>query len=68
MTAANTDSVSPGDCMIGTSGKLYPVMELKTDLLKLKCLVWTITLDMCRNNPGKRGIYNKESVRKVELR
>ena len=68
-----TDSVSHGDCIIGTSGKLYPVVELKQDLLQLKCASWTVTLDMCRNDPGTRGSNlnvtgRTDSIRKVELR
>ena len=59
--------------MIGSSGKLYPVVELKRDLLKLNCASWTVTLDMCRNERVSRGGNGNEnrrvdSVRKVELR
>ena len=72
VTATKTDSVSTGDCMIGTYGKLYPVVELKHHLLQLDCTSWTVTLDMCRN-VGSRGVKLNESVRtdsirKVELR
>ena len=64
--ATNPGSVSYGDCLIGTGGKLYPVVELKQDLLKLSCSKWTVTLDMCRNE-GTRGSRMK-SIRKVALR
>ena len=70
--ATKTESVSYGDCLIGTAGKLYPVVELKQDLLKMKCKTWTITLDMCRSEAsrGSKGGDNArvDSVRKVELR
>ena len=65
--ATKTESVSYGDCLIGTAGKLYPVVELK-----MKCRTWTITLDMCRSeaSSGRKGGDNArvDSVRKVELR
>ena len=64
--STNPESVAYGDCLIGTGGKLYPVVELKQDLLRLGCSKWTVTLDMCRNE-GNRGIRMK-SVRKVALR
>ena len=71
MFATKTESVSFGDCLIGTGGKLYPVVELKQDLLKLNCAAWTVTLDMCRTD-GNRGRLSDnvrvDSVRKVELR
>ena len=62
--------------MIGSSGKLYSVEELKLDLLKLNCPSVTVTLDMCRNEMRSRsGSGSKEntvcpvaSIRKVELR
>ena len=41
-----------GDCMVGVKGKLYSVMELKQDVLKLKSERWTISLDMCRDMRG----------------
>ena len=70
--ATKTESVSYGDCLIGTAGKLYPVVELKQDLLKMKCRTWTITLDMCRSEAsrGSKGGDNVrvDSVRKVEFR
>ena len=73
VNATKTDSVATDDCIIGTSGKLYPVLDLKRDLLRLKCSVWTVTLDMCRNEPGTRGSNVDEtgrtdSIRKVALR
>ena len=43
---------SVGDCMVGVSGKLYSVMDLKHQLLKLKSEKWTISLDMCRDVRG----------------
>ena len=74
MNAAKEDSVSYGDCMVGSAGKLYLVEQLKIDLLKLNCDVWTVTLDMCRNET-KSELRSKPntvkpigSVRKVELR
>jgi hypothetical protein len=66
--ATKTESVSYGDCLIGTSGKLYPVVELKQDLLKMKCKTWTITLDMCRSEASRGSKGRMDSVRKVELR
>ena len=62
-----------GDCLVGTSGKLYPVVELKHKLLELKCSRWTVTLDMCRNETSSRGVNvqrkaHNQSIRKVELR
>ena len=73
MNPAKEDSVTHGDCMIGSSGKLYTVDELKSDLLKLNCSSLTVTLDMCRNEIGTRGgsgsnIRPVDSIRKVELR
>lgn len=52
------DSNYYGDCIIGTSGALYPVPMLKRDLLKIPADTWTVTLDMCRNDDvyeGTRG-------------
>ena len=46
----STDSV--GDCMVGVRGKLYSVMDLKHQLLKLKSERWTMSLDMCRDARG----------------
>ena len=46
----STDTV--GDCMVGVRGKLYSVMDLKHQLLKLKSERWTISLDMCRDARG----------------
>ena len=66
-------AVSYGDCMIGTTGDLFTVAYLKQQLLKLNCNTWTVTLDMCRNDPGMRGSSNgmagkrSESIRIVEL-
>ena len=74
MHAAKEDSVSYGDCMVGSSGKLYLVEQLKIDLLKLNCETWTVTLDMCRNESKsevrskKDTVQSKGSIRKVELR
>eukprot|EP00092_Neocalanus_flemingeri_P014903 GFUD01016095.1.p1 GENE.GFUD01016095.1~~GFUD01016095.1.p1 ORF type:complete len:561 (-),score=139.18 GFUD01016095.1:3-1559(-) len=48
-------SETVGDCMVGIKGKLYSVMELKQDLLKLKSERWTVTLDMCRDRRGGMG-------------
>ena len=67
------DSVTHGDCMIGSSGKLYTVDELKSDLLNLNCSSLTVKLDMCRHEIGSRGgsgsnIHPVDSIRKVELR
>ena len=67
------DSDYFGDCIIGTSGQLYPVMVLKRDVLELPAETWTITLDMCRNddmNPGMRGISFKQSqtIQRVQMR
>ena len=69
---AKHDSVT-GDCMIGSSGNLYTVDQLKYDLLKLDCKHITITLDMCRDenrnrSAGKQTLVRPmESIRKVEL-
>ena len=72
VNATKTDSVSTGDCMIGTNGKLYPVVELKRDLLDMNCANWTVTLDMCRNDQSRGSKMNEsmrtESIQKVELR
>ena len=60
--------------MVGSSGDLYLVEQLKLDLLKLNCDFVTVTLDMCRNEPvsefsvRSKKIKPTESVRKVELR
>ena len=70
---AKVDSMT-GDCMIGSSGKLYSVEELKCDLLKLSCPSVTVTLDMCRNEMRSRSgskentVRPVASIRKVELR
>ena len=70
---AKADSKT-GDCMIGSSGKLYSVEELKCDLLKLNCPSITVTLDMCRNEMRSRSRSKENmvrpvaSIRKVELR
>eukprot|EP00092_Neocalanus_flemingeri_P007908 GFUD01008534.1.p1 GENE.GFUD01008534.1~~GFUD01008534.1.p1 ORF type:complete len:835 (+),score=179.70 GFUD01008534.1:45-2549(+) len=73
--ATQRNSVSYGDCMIGSSGNLYLVVDLIRDLLKLKCARWTVTLDMCRNEvEDTRGssvnesIKTGDSIRKVKLR
>ena len=74
LTATRPDSVSTGDCLIGTSGNLYPVVELKHDLLQLGCAtcMCTVTLDMCRNEVTRgsknEGIRMADSIRKVVLR
>ena len=67
------DSDYFGDCIIGTTGQLYPVMLLKRDVLELPAETWTITLDMCRNddiNPGMRGITFKQhqTIQRVQMR
>ena len=74
LNAAKEDSVSYGDCMAGSSVKLYLVDQLKIDLLKLNCETWTVTPDMCRNE-SKSEVRSKTdtiqamgSIRKVELR
>ena len=50
-----------GDCMVGVRGKLYSVMELKQQLLKLKSDRWTVSLDMCRDMRGgmQQRVYVK---------
>ena len=75
VNAAKEDSVSYGDCMVGSAGKLYLVEQLKIDLLKLNCDVWTVTLDMCRNEASSsrsgsesKTVHPMKSIRKVELR
>ena len=73
VNAAKEDSASAGDCLVGTSGALYMVEQLKVDLLKMKCDMWTITLDMCRNESKsefrskRESISPEDSIRKVEL-
>ena len=59
--------------MVGSSGNLYTVEQLKYDLLKLDCNFLTVTLDMCRDQNRNRSMANQalvrpmESIRKVEL-
>ena len=67
------DSDQFGDCIIGSSGQLYPVVVLKRDLLELPAGTWTITLDMCRNgdvNSGMRGTTIKppQTIQRVQMR
>ena len=68
------DSDYYGDCVIGTSGLLYPVLLLKRDLLQVPADTWTVTLDMCRNdglNPVMRGgPFNQQhtNIQRVEMR
>ena len=67
------DSDQFGDCIIGTSGQLYPVVLLKRDVLELPAGTWTITLDMCRNddiNSGMRGVPIKppQAIQRVRMR
>jgi hypothetical protein len=38
-----------GGCMIGSTGQLYSVHDLKLELLKCKPEKLTLTLDCCRN-------------------
>ena len=52
-----------GDCMVGVKGMLYPVMQLKSELLNLKSSWWTMTLDMCRDRRG--GIQQKVLIEYV---
>ena len=52
------ESADPvGECLVGIKGKLYSVMELKHDLLKLKTETLTLTLDMCRDS--RSGMLQK---------
>ena len=67
------DSDHFGDCIIGTSGQLYPVVVLKRDVLELQADTWTITLDMCRNdetNSAMRGLTFKQpqAIQRVQMR
>eukprot|EP00092_Neocalanus_flemingeri_P015201 GFUD01016420.1.p1 GENE.GFUD01016420.1~~GFUD01016420.1.p1 ORF type:complete len:354 (-),score=72.01 GFUD01016420.1:6-1067(-) len=50
------EAVSPtGDCMVGVSGELYPVLELKHELLACNPARLIVTLDCCRNSAGRGG-------------
>ena len=68
------DSDLYGDCIIGTSGTLYPVIMLKRDLLNIPANTWTVTLDMCRNddvNFGTRGVPFRpapNTIQRVRMR
>ena len=37
-----------GDCMVGTTGLLWPVEHIKRMVLGLTSEKWTMTFDMCR--------------------
>ena len=68
------DSDLYGDCIIGTSGLLYPVIMLKRDLLNIPADTWTVTLDMCRNDEvslGMRGVPSRpahSTIQRVQMR
>ena len=42
-----------GDCLVGTTGTLFPVEVIKRKVLELTSQRWTLTLDMCRGNGGE---------------
>ena len=51
---AREDSPS-GDCLVGTTGTLFPVEAVKRRILELISEKWTMTLDMCRGLAMRGG-------------
>ena len=50
-----------GDCMVGTTGFLFPAEAVKRKVLELTCDHWILTLDMCRGL-SMRGTGLKEKM------
>jgi len=58
-----TTKTPVGECLVGTSGKLYSIHDLKSDLLNLNAETIIITVDCCRSesrSPKTRGKSSEE--------
>ena len=63
-----TTDTPVGDCLVGTSGKLFPVSDLKHILLKSNPEKVIISLDMCRNRTRKKRKKKEKKKNTVVLR
>ena len=63
-----TTDTPVGDCLVGTSGKLFPVSDLKHILLKSNPEKVIISLDMCRNRTRKKRNKKEKKKNTVILR
>merc|ERR1719300_592182 len=59
-----TTKTPVGRCLVGTTGKLYSVHDLKRKLLECGSSKITITLDWCRTQ--HRGLQKRRSVKLKE--